>query len=200
MTGKSKTRRARETVRSAIENRGNIRVIGGRLRGRRLAVPRGWALRPTPNRVRETLFNWLQNEITGARCLDLFAGTGALGIEALSRGAAAVTFVESDARIAAELRLQLERLHLTAPVMCTAADRFLAATSDRFDIIFADPPFDMDAAPVCRAAAALLGSGGALYCERDVGDRLPELEQASWIRDARAGAVRFGLAKAHERD
>src|SRR5581483_4346490 len=95
---------------------GRVRIIGGSLRGSKLEVPDVPGLRPTPDRVRETLFNWLMPVIDGARCLDLFAGTGALGIEALSRGAAVVDFVESDARLVALLRANLSRLKQTAAV------------------------------------------------------------------------------------
>src|SRR5574338_1690283 len=89
---------------------GKLRIVGGTLRGSRIAVPDAPGLRPTPDRVRETLFNWLAPVIADAHCLDLFAGTGALGIEALSRGAAPVDFVEADARLADLLRANLVRL------------------------------------------------------------------------------------------
>lgn len=200
MAGKSRTRSARKGGRKADPTAGRIRIIAGRLRGRLLEVPSARALRPTPNRVRETLFNWLQHEIPGARCLDLFAGSGALGIEALSRGAAELTFVESDARIAAILESQLRRFDLTATVVCASAQAFLERTSAQFDIVFADPPFDFDAAPACRAADKVLRPGGALYCERAATDTLPELEWARWQHDQRAGGVRFGLARAISRD
>src|SRR5512142_1045891 len=95
---------------------GKLRIIGGSLRGSRLVVPDLPGLRPTPDRVRETLFNWLMPVIEGAQCLDLFAGTGALGIEALSRGAAGVDFVETDAKLAELLRANLARLKQAASV------------------------------------------------------------------------------------
>src|SRR4051794_41546295 len=104
---------------------GRVRIIGGSLRGSKLEVPHVPGLRPTPDRVRETLFNWLMPIIDGARCLDLFAGTGALGIEALSRGAAAVDFVETDAKLAQALRANLSRLKQEASVARADAAAFL---------------------------------------------------------------------------
>jgi len=174
---------------------GRIRIIAGRWRGRFIDVPQDAGVRPTPNRVRETLFNWLQNEIAGARCLDLFAGSGALGIEALSRGAGTVTFVDANSRLTAALQKQLLRLGAQAAVICAGAEDFIFRSRERFDIIFVDPPFDLDAAPICSAAGNLLADAGALYCERDAGEELPVLEWGRWQRTARAGAVRFGLAR-----
>jgi len=199
MAGKSRIRR-RSAPAPGHTAAGSVRIIAGALRGRTIEVPEGADLRPTPNRVRETLFNWLRNEIDGARCLDLFAGSGALGIEALSRGAAAATFVEHDARVAAALRRQLERLGVTATVVCAAAEAFICAADSQFDIVFADPPFDLDATSVCQAAERVLGPGGVLYCERDAAEPLPQLKWASWHREQRAGGVRFGLARVPRRD
>jgi 16S rRNA (guanine966-N2)-methyltransferase len=121
-----------------------IRIIGGSLRGSRLVVPARDGLRPTPDRLRETLFNWLAPFIAGARCLDLYAGTGALGIEALSRGAATCTFVERDAALAAHLRENLARLGVAAAARVDVADAvpWLAAGAEEpMDIVFLDPPF-----------------------------------------------------------
>src|SRR4051812_28208887 len=108
---------------------GKLRIIGGRLRGSRLAVAGAPGLRPTSDRVRETLFNWLMPVIDGAQCLDLFACTGALGIEALSRGAASVDFVEADAKLAELLRANLARLKQDASVLRADALAFLAAAA-----------------------------------------------------------------------
>lgn len=126
---------------------GQVRIIGGQLRGSRLAVPASAGLRPTPDRVRETLFNWLQPMIAGARCLDLYAGTGALGIEALSRGAAAVTFVEKSAPLAEALRANLARLRQSeaGTVRCVDVAGLLEmAAPVSCDVVFMDPPFDAD--------------------------------------------------------
>lgn len=121
---------------------GRVRVIAGRLRGSRIDIPDRPGLRPTPDRVRETLFNWLAPWIDGARALDLFAGTGALGLEAWSRGAASVDFVEADPVAAAALRTTLARLKVDAPVHVVAAERFLAQPPvSPWSIVFLDPPF-----------------------------------------------------------
>src|SRR5260221_11792882 len=104
-------------MRRSADPPGRLRIVGGTLRGSRLDVPDAPGLRPTPDRARETLFNWLMPVIAGARCLDLFAGTGALGIEALSRGAAAADFVEADAQLAELLRANLLRLKQVARVV-----------------------------------------------------------------------------------
>ena len=121
---------------------GRVRIIAGRLRGSRLDVPVFPGLRPTPDRLRETLFNWLAPYIEGARCLDLFAGTGALGIEALSRGAGDTLFIERDTALAQALRANLARLKLDAIVHQASALAWLGGTPRAFDLVFLDPPFD----------------------------------------------------------
>ena len=130
----------------------------GRHRGRRLRFPAGVEIRPTPDRVRETLFNWLQPRIDQARVLDLFAGSGALGLEALSRGAAQVTFVEKDRRAAAAIEAVAREWQRgeRAQWSCTGALAWLATTGAEppFDIVFLDPPYDAD----------LLGRGGRGAC------------------------------------
>lgn len=120
---------------------GRVRIIGGSLRNSRLDVPELAGLRPTPERVRETLFNWLAPTIEGACCLDLCAGTGALGIEALSRGAHSVQFVERDARAARALGDNLARLKLAATVANLDAAIFLGKGAHAHDLVFLDPPF-----------------------------------------------------------
>src|SRR5689334_11681486 len=118
---------------------GRIRIIGGHLRNSRLDVPDLPGLRPTAERVRETLFNWLAPVISGARCLDLCAGTGALGIEALSRGAASVQFVERDARAAQALRENLVRLKAQGgQVAAVDAQQYLLAPAQPFGLVFLD--------------------------------------------------------------
>jgi 16S rRNA (guanine966-N2)-methyltransferase len=175
---------------------GKLRIVGGSLRGSRVAVPDKPGLRPTPDRVRETLFNWLAPVIEGARCLDLFAGTGALGIEALSRGAAQVDFVEADARLANLLRANLVRLKQDVNVHAADALRFLARDAACYDVVFLDPPFAAnlwgDAARALEAHGRLLGPAW-IYVESPVGAE-PELPQ-NWAlhRDGRAGEVRFAL-------
>lgn len=122
---------------------GKIRIIGGHLRNSRIDVPDRAGLRPTPERVRETLFNWLAADTGGARVLDLFAGTGALGLEALSRGAREAVFVERDASLAAALRANLVRLRQEprSRVVTGDAAQAIATLDGAFDLVFLDPPF-----------------------------------------------------------
>ncbi|MCX7557353.1 16S rRNA (guanine(966)-N(2))-methyltransferase RsmD [Xanthomonadaceae bacterium JHOS43] len=122
---------------------GKIRIIAGRWRGSKLEVPGVSGLRPSSDRVRETLFNWLQSSVGGARCLDLFAGSGALGFEAASRGAAHVTMIERDPVALAGLRASVQKLGADQ-IETIGADAlaWLARTPDRaFDLVFVDPPF-----------------------------------------------------------
>ncbi|KRE84861.1 16S rRNA (guanine(966)-N(2))-methyltransferase RsmD [Rhodanobacter sp. Soil772] len=176
---------------------GRIRIIGGSLRNSRLDVPELPGLRPTPERVRETLFNWLAPVIDGARCLDLCAGTGALGVEALSRGAAGVQFVERDARAAQALRANLARLKADAgQVTALDAGLFLQGAAQPYDLVFLDPPFALDLWP---ALARQLEQGGWLtaqgwvYVESPRGDApvLPPNWQLH--REGQAGEVCFAL-------
>ncbi|MGH8275425.1 MAG: 16S rRNA (guanine(966)-N(2))-methyltransferase RsmD, partial [Steroidobacteraceae bacterium] len=119
-----------------------LRIIGGTWRGRKLRFPAAALIRPTPDRVRETLFNWLGARVPAAHCLDLFAGSGALGLEALSRVAAQVTFVERDAAAVRELRARLVEWGAQgAQVERADALRFLAGPARPFDLAFLDPPF-----------------------------------------------------------
>jgi 16S rRNA (guanine966-N2)-methyltransferase len=184
-------------------NRGEreLRVIGGRLRGRKWRFPESPGLRPTPDRVRETLFNWLQMRIAGARCLDLFAGSGALGIEALSRGAAEVVFCDSDARAAGDLRDTLERFGLTAgtSVLKAAAHRALETVQGPFDVVFLDPPFDSGLIAPCVNALAhrrLLATDAFVYMEMPLREVLPPLPPAWTLhREGKAGEVGYYLLK-----
>lgn len=148
---------------------GNVRIIGGRWRGRRLPVVDSEGLRPSPDRLRETLFNWLAPVLPGARCLDLYAGTGVLGFEALSRGAAAVTMVESAPAVVAALRIAAERLG-AADVTIAPADvpAWLRDCAQQFDVVFIDPPWGSGAWPrACEmlAAGALLAPGARVFVE-----------------------------------
>jgi 16S rRNA (guanine966-N2)-methyltransferase len=176
---------------------GRIRIIGGSLRNSRLQVPDLPGLRPTPERVRETLFNWLAPVLAGVHALDLCAGTGALGIEALSRGAGSVRFVERDARAAEALRDNLVRLKVGGGMVNTAdAFAFLAGQATPAGLVFMDPPF---AADLWSALARRLEADGWLtaqawiYVEspRDHSPVLP----SNWAlhREGRAGEVRHAL-------
>ncbi|MDR6936645.1 16S rRNA (guanine(966)-N(2))-methyltransferase RsmD [Luteibacter sp. 3190] len=176
---------------------GRIRVIGGSLRNSRIEVPDLPGLRPTTDRVRETLFNWLLPVVEGARCLDLFAGTGALGIEALSRGAAGVTFVEREPRLVAALKANLVRLKATGgEVAGDDAARWLRGAAQPFDLVFLDPPFALD---LWADTARALEDGGWLsprawiYVEapRGAAFALPD----TWLphRQGTAGEVAYTL-------
>ena len=179
---------------------GQVRIIGGAWRGRRIPVVAAPGLRPTPDRVRETLFNWLAPAISGMHCLDLFAGTGVLGLEALSRGAAEVCFVEQQGALAEGLVASLARFDCHAGRVVTAdALRFLTGPSQPFDLVFLDPPFG--AVPLGELCTLLdkgwLAGGARVYLELHRDEDLPELP-AGWtvLREKTAGQVRFALAAA----
>ena len=137
-----------------------IRIIGGRFRSRKLRFPDAEGLRPTPDRVRETLFNWLREGIEGARCLDLYAGSGALGFEAVSRGARRVVMVHAQKTVAQSLKDHCGTLDTPEVVVVTANSRdFLKGNAEVFDVVFLDPPFRKGWLP---SAGALLEKGGWL--------------------------------------
>jgi 16S rRNA (guanine966-N2)-methyltransferase len=175
-----------------------LRIIGGRHRGRRLEFPEGIDIRPTPDRVRETLFNWLQPRIDGARVLDLFAGSGALGLEALSRGAAHATFVERDRRAGAAIEAVAREWRESAlDVVSGDALAWLARANDvAYDVVFLDPPYDAELAGPAAAALARgwLAPDARVYIERRVRIALPELPEG-WreLREGRAGEVGYHL-------
>jgi len=162
---------------------GQVRIIGGRWRGSRLPVAGVPGLRPTSDRARETLFNWLQPMLPGARVLDLFAGSGALGLEAVSRGAAQAWLVERDPQLVASLRSSCERLHAGNAVQVVQADALAwlrAPLHGRFDLVFVDPPFADDLWPrVLPWLPPWLARDAWLYLESP-----PDTAQ-----DARAGWV-----------
>lgn len=138
---------------------GQVRIIGGDWRGRKLAVPEQEGLRPTSDRIRETLFNWLMYEVAGRRCLDLFAGSGALGFEAASRGAAHVDLVESNREVVGGLKQAIGQLN-AAHVEVHQADaiRYLADCGQTYDLVFLDPPFQMNLLEACADALETNGS------------------------------------------
>jgi 16S rRNA (guanine966-N2)-methyltransferase len=190
----------KRTARSAQTLPHTLRIIGGAWRGRKLEFPANDAIRPTPDRVRETVFNWLQNDIVGAHCLDLFAGSGALGFEALSRGASAVTFVERDIGIGRYLRATAERLGTTqADVQLADATQWLAGAPRPFDVVFLDPPFAAGLLTnVCEQLErhGWLASPALIYMECAAGDGAPLLP-AGWelIKSKTAGQVGYHLAR-----
>lgn len=180
-----------------------LRIIGGVWRGRRLRFPPSPEIRPTPDRVRETLFNWLAPRVPGARCLDLFAGSGALGLEALSRGAAHVTFVERDAAAAREISAHLTEWGARgATVERTDARGFLERTpAAPFDIVFLDPPFAstlLDEAAARLEQGGWLADGALIYVERpaDAAAKAPAgAVPAAWapLKAKQAGEVGYHL-------
>lgn len=172
-----------------------VRIIGGLWRSRLLPFPDVVGLRPTPDRVRETLFNWLGQDMTGKVCLDLFAGSGVLGFEALSRGARQVVMVERDPRVMRTLRdsaalLKADKCELVAD----DALKFLARESRRFDLILLDPPYDARLLPrLFPVVGALLSDGGLVYAESDAPVEAGPGWQ-SW-KSGQAGQVHYCLFK-----
>ena len=169
-----------------------MRIIAGEYRGRRLKVPSRPGLRPTPDRVRETLFNWLGQWLQGLSCLDLFAGSGALGFEAASRGAARVVMVESD-RMAFEGLQAARRILGASRVEAVLADalQYLARDGERFDVVFLDPPFRQNALPaVFQRLEKRLKSGARIYVESDAPVAPGGCTQ---LKAARAGQVSYQL-------
>lgn len=178
-----------------------FRIIGGIHRGRRFRFPDGIAIRPSPDRVRETVFNWLQPVIAGARCLDLFAGSGALGLEALSRGAARVEFVDRSAAAAASIRQHLGALRDEAKSCVSVADAlsFLRVRPpEPFDVVFLDPPFRAGLVePACTALEAngWLAPEARIYLESAADEGAPALpENWTLLREKTAGQVAYRLA------
>jgi 16S rRNA (guanine(966)-N(2))-methyltransferase RsmD len=174
-----------------------VRIVGGLWKRSKLAVADKPGLRPTPQRVRETLFNWLGQDLTGWRCLDAFAGCGALGFEAASRGAAEVVLLEHDAELVARLRANQARLKAVS-VRIERADALAwmrAAAPMRFDLVLLDPPFgDPLHAPALAAATPLVGPGGFVYVEAPQAlESVPD-GFTLWRQD-RAGAVHYHLLR-----
>jgi 16S rRNA (guanine966-N2)-methyltransferase len=170
-----------------------VRIIGGHWRSRILNFPDSADLRPTPDRVRETLFNWLGQNLAGMACLDLFAGSGALGFEALSRGAASVVMVEKEARALTALRDNAKNLNAAnLTIVRGDALEFARGIRARFDVVFVDPPYRLGLqAPALSVVRGLLAKGGRVYVESE-----SALEPArEWValKRARAGKVHFYL-------
>ena len=179
--------------RGAASGRNRVRIIAGKWRSRLVSFPPAAELRPTPDRVRETLFNWLGQRVDGLACLDLFAGSGALGFEALSRGAASVVMVESDREVAKALRESARVLEAEGVEIVQAdALKYLERGRDKFDVVFVDPPFASDLAVRAMALLpGLLNPGARVYVESGAALVLPPSWRA--LHDDRAGAVRYAL-------
>lgn len=179
-------------------SRQTVRIIAGQWRSRKIHFPDLAQLRPTPDRVRETLFNWLTPVIVGARCLDLFAGSGALGLEALSRGAAEAVFVDRDAQVVAHIRKHVTLFKAEhATVIQAEALEYLQHCTQQFDIVFLDPPYDAALLlPVSQSLEqhGLLHDQARIYLEARDGD-LSELP-GNWQlqRSKQAGQVAYHLA------
>jgi 16S rRNA (guanine966-N2)-methyltransferase len=194
-----------------------VRVIGGKYRSRLLRVPARPGLRPTPDRVRETLFNWLGQDLSGLACLDLYAGSGALGFEAASRGASRVVLVDKDRAAVAELersRAALGAIHVE--IVSGDAAAYLARDherpsarpdherpgvrpSSRFDVVFLDPPFRQNAVPaILGILPSRLEPGARVYIESEA----PIAAAAPWteLKRARAGQVNYQLLRWDDTD
>ncbi|WP_344958581.1 16S rRNA (guanine(966)-N(2))-methyltransferase RsmD [Zobellella aerophila] len=177
---------------------GQIRLIGGQWRGRKLPVLNSEGLRPTSDRVKETLFNWLMFDVRGTVCLDLFAGSGSLGFEALSRGAQRLVMVEKEARVARQLELNLASLPgAEGKVINSDAQTYLAGPPEPFDLVFLDPPFHQDLlSQVCTRLEqdGWLAPEARIYIEREQISNEPALP-GNWrrLKDKRAGQVSYQL-------
>lgn len=183
-------------LHNSVKN--ELRIIGGHWRSRKLKFPNAPGLRPTPGRVRETLFNWLHQELDGLRCLDLYAGSGALGLEAASRGAVRVVQVEQNPSVCAALKQNCALLGAEqVEVVQIDVSRFLAATATPFDLVFLDPPFHQGLiAPCCRLLEerGWLAPRARIYLEAEsqlILEGLPENWQM--LRSKKAGDVGYHL-------
>ena len=172
-----------------------MRIVGGEWRSRLLRFPTLPGLRPTPDRVRETLFNWLGQDLTGQVCLDLFAGTGALGLEAVSRGAQLAVLVERDPRVYRALEANVRALDARAVQLVRAdALEFLAADARAYDVVFLDPPYALrEVGPILDAVRRRLAHGALVYLES--AQYVPPPPQWEIVRQARAGAAHCQLMR-----
>ena len=175
--------------------RGRVRIVGGTWRSRLIQVQASPELRPTPDRVRETLFNWLGQDLSGLACLDLFAGSGVLGFEAASRGAARVVMVERERETLAQLRANRAALDAQqVEVVPGDAFEYLARSGERFDVVFLDPPFRQNALPAALAGlASHLRPAARVYLEA----AQPLALRPPWeeLRHKRAGNVSYQLIR-----
>lgn len=174
----------------------SVRIIGGQYRGKKLSFPDIDGLRPTPDRVKETLFNWLMHDIRGAHCLDAFAGSGALGFEAFSRGAERVVLVESSPKAYSNLKQIVSSFNSTSLFVVNAkAEDYFQTTKECFDIVFLDPPFAQNYIPQSLdllAHSNLLVRGGLVYLESA---EQQQIDKSLWQerKCKRAGQVIYSL-------
>lgn len=175
-----------------------LRIIGGNWRGRKITFPQDDVIRPTGDRIRETLFNWLMHEVPGARCLDLFAGSGALGFEALSRGAALVTWVEENPKIAQHIQDNAEKLaaeEANYQLIISNAYEWVTQPLEPYDIIFLDPPFSDERLEDLLTKIAISGlAKQSIYIET-AKPLEPEILPDNWqlLRQKSTGAVSYAL-------
>ncbi len=170
-----------------------VRIVGGTHRSRLIEVPDSTGLRPTPDRVRETLFNWLGQELDDLRCLDLFAGSGVLGFEAASRGAASVTLLELTPKVMAHLRATQEKLALSnVRLVSGEALKFLQSSPGQFDLVFLDPPYRQGwLGKLAPHLSRVLAPGARVYLEAEEAvDEFPGLEL---LKSGKAGQVHYRL-------
>lgn len=200
MARKSSKRRSN---RSSGNQQSQLRIIGGQWRSRVLPIPDLPDLRPTPNRIRETLFNWLAPMLPGACCLDLFAGTGALGLEALSRGAGHAVFIEQNARARQGVEAALASLQAQSQAVTIAgdgcrADHYIDAES--INLVFVDPPFGEEwHAPALQGIHACLARNAVIYLEYPA-ERIEAIQALlaadyTIVKQAKAGRVGYCLAR-----
>lgn len=183
----------------------SVRIIGGDWRRRVLRFPDSEGLRPTPDRVRETLFNWLGQDLTDHTCLDLFAGSGALGFEAASRGAAKVVLVEAAPRVLAALKENAKALDTEGKLEILRGDalQYLVSTGSKFDVVFLDPPYRHGwIAKVAERLPRVLKDDAAIYVEAEHEVDSLVLGARTWhtVRRGRAGEVYFHLLRQQESD
>ena len=181
-----------------IKKTGQIRVIAGLWRGKKINFPPNLHIRPTPDRVKETLFNWLMYKIRGACCLDLFAGSGALGFEALSRGAANLSLIDHSALVIKHLKKTvLELKHTDIEIIESAIPNYSLKFHTKFDIVFLDPPFYRDLIEPCvhwLESCCYLNTGAHVYIESEKNTSL-EFIPINWtlIKEGQAGIVKYQL-------
>jgi 16S rRNA (guanine966-N2)-methyltransferase len=178
---------------SLIQNK--VRVIGGKWRSRVISFPSNITLRPTPNRVRETVFNWLGQDMSGKVCLDLFAGSGAMGIEAASRGSEHVVMVESDCKVYNVLQSSLQKLRAgQIELLMMDALKFIISDQRLFDVIFLDPPYQLGLLPkLLSLLPSHLTQDGLIYLEAGSSSE-PNEDWSVW-RSSQAGRVHYQLLK-----
>ena len=188
----------RNSTRDSSTTPQQVRIIAGRWKGRKLPVVQKDDVRPTPNRVRETLFNWLQGNIQGSHCLDLFAGSGALGFESASREASLVTVVDNDHAVIELLKKQIELFDASKiNLVCDDGIKYLSKTEQKFDIIYLDPPFskfDLNQLLAQLENVKILKPQALVYVESPP-DELPQNLPSGWQwwRQSKASQVAFGL-------